>query len=347
MLYAVLAVSAIVPSLLLVWYFHARDAFPEPPRVLWTTFGLGIFIIFPVLVVVGPIDALIEQMGNPLVYGFTTAFLGAAIPEELMKLLVLWLYASRHVEFDEPMDGIVYGATASLGFATLENILYVADGGFGVAVMRAVLSVPGHAFTGAIMGYFVGQAKFASGGRGGLIAKAVTIPILLHGFYDFPLLAASRIGDVDTPVGCVTALLLPLAPAIVIFEWVWTVRLVRRLRRDQLSDAGPPLAEPLADLPPPAPPVVPVKAPEAVAAVAEKAPGKVLGWFLTIGGGLLATGGGLMTLGLVLAVAMGVEEGTDVVELVVGALILGVLPLLGGAALFVWGVVRLNRTYRR
>ena len=31
-------------------------------------------------------------------------------------------YILREKEFNEPMDGIVYGVTASLGFATLENI---------------------------------------------------------------------------------------------------------------------------------------------------------------------------------------------------------------------------------
>lgn len=198
------------------------------------------------------------------------------------------------------------------------------------------------------MGYFVGQAKFASGGRGGLILKAVTIPILLHGFYDFPLLAASRIETVDTPIGCVAALLMPLAPAIVLFEWIWTVRLVRRMRRDQLAGAELPVPAPPIDIPPPAPAVVPPKPPEAVAAVAEEAPGKVLGWFLTLAGGLVATGGGLITLGVLAGLAMGAETETDgIVALVVGGFLIGVLPLLGGAALFAWGVVRLNRAYRR
>jgi hypothetical protein len=34
-------VSAIVPSLRLLWYLHSRDTFREPPRVVWTTFALG------------------------------------------------------------------------------------------------------------------------------------------------------------------------------------------------------------------------------------------------------------------------------------------------------------------
>ena len=82
------------------------------------------------------------------------------IPEETFKYLVLTRYSARHRAFDEPMDGIVYGAVASLGFAALENLLYVGSGDLGTAVARAATAVPGHAFTGAIMGYYVGQARF-------------------------------------------------------------------------------------------------------------------------------------------------------------------------------------------
>lgn len=38
-------VSAIVPSLLLLWCFHSRDTFRGPPRVVWASFGLGAFAI--------------------------------------------------------------------------------------------------------------------------------------------------------------------------------------------------------------------------------------------------------------------------------------------------------------
>jgi len=36
--------SAVIPSLLLMWYFHARDLFREPAKVLWATFGLGVLM---------------------------------------------------------------------------------------------------------------------------------------------------------------------------------------------------------------------------------------------------------------------------------------------------------------
>ncbi len=48
MLFPLVATSALVPSFLLVWYFRARDANPEPARVLWATFALGVATVVPV-----------------------------------------------------------------------------------------------------------------------------------------------------------------------------------------------------------------------------------------------------------------------------------------------------------
>ena len=44
------------------------------------------------------------------------------------------------------MDGIVYGVTVSLGFATLENIFYVYGQGFNdpysIAILRSISAIP-------------------------------------------------------------------------------------------------------------------------------------------------------------------------------------------------------------
>jgi len=48
-IYAALMVSAIVPSLLLLWYFHSRDLHPEPGKVLFASFFLGVATIPGVL----------------------------------------------------------------------------------------------------------------------------------------------------------------------------------------------------------------------------------------------------------------------------------------------------------
>lgn len=73
------------------------------------------------------------------------------------------------------VDGIIYAVAASLGFATVENIAYVLEGGFAVGVLRAVLSVPGHAFFGALMGFYMGVAKHASTGQARWLAYGLAL----------------------------------------------------------------------------------------------------------------------------------------------------------------------------
>ena len=68
----------------------------------------------------------------------------------------------REKEFNEPMDGIVYGVVASLGFATYENYDYVFRLAetynlerIDLAYIRAFSAVPMHGLNGCIMGFFL------------------------------------------------------------------------------------------------------------------------------------------------------------------------------------------------
>ena len=62
------------------------------------------------------------------------------------------------VEFNEPMDAIVYGCLISLGFATYENYGYVFlydnnAPSINIAIIRSISAIPLHACCGIIMGY--------------------------------------------------------------------------------------------------------------------------------------------------------------------------------------------------
>jgi protease PrsW len=322
MIESLLAVSAVVPSALLVWYFHARDLYPEPPRVLWTTFAFGVLSVVPVLMVGVPIHQLIAGIEVPLIRGFLEAFLVAAVPEEFFKLAVLLLYSMRRVEFDEPMDGIVYGVVASLGFATFENILYVFDGGLSVAVSRAFSAVPFHAFAGAILGYYVGQAKFHPELKWLLIVKGYGAVMLLHGLYDFPLLTLMAVEKASS--GGLLALVTVVVLAV---GWRWTLRLVRRLRKEQLAvqaAAAGVEGSPVVSAPP-------VSVGIRIGAIIQ-----------TVVGLLFASGGGTVILGLVLAAAMGAVAEEHAMSVLVGGGVIGVFPFLGGLVLFIRGVRSLN-----
>ncbi|MEZ4449529.1 MAG: PrsW family glutamic-type intramembrane protease [Nannocystaceae bacterium] len=316
---AVLALSTVLPSLLLLAYFRSRDVYPEPARVIWATFGLGVLTVIPVLAFSLPLSSLLAELESPFTKAAYEAFVLAAIPEETCKLLVLLLYARRHSAFDEPMDGLVYGVAASLGFATMENVLYVAQGGMGVAIMRAMTSIPGHATFGAIMGYFVGQAAFSPGRARAARISAFVWPVVLHGLYDFPLLAAGMAdGTADAEVASAAMVAVP----VILFAAIAaSLRMSRQLRAAQL--AGEALRS---GLPPEAP-----------------APRRsVWGVLAVIVGGLVATAGALMAAALVVAIATDSVAADERSSAFLAIGLFGAAPLLLGLVLFRLGIRRLN-----
>ncbi|HMD34865.1 MAG TPA: PrsW family intramembrane metalloprotease, partial [Vicinamibacterales bacterium] len=281
----------VVPSFLLLAYFRARDLNPEPARMLWKTFAWGVAICIPVIPVEMAVGKIIAPLtALPYEHGLAHAMLGAAVPEELFKFAVVVLFCMRSREFDEPMDGVVYGAVASLGFASLENLFYVAGDAHSlrVAILRAVTAVPGHAFMGAIMGYYAGQARF--GGHGSRVAnwaRAFTIPVALHTLYDFPALTQETLEKLQH--GSATTGTLPfLTIAVLVFEWRMTVRLVHSLRFAQIAEVKQVVAAVATEM----------EAADVLAAMAQPDPLPTAGpgWAMAIAGAIAACGGGLFSL---------------------------------------------------
>lgn len=196
-----LMASATVPALLLFWYFWAKDRNPEPRGLLLKHFFGGIVICLPVILVAGPLQSLGAAADGMWGKAFTKGVLGAAIPEEGFKTLVLLAFAWPSKDFDERIDGMIYGVTASLGFATLENVLYVSSGGMGVAVLRSVTAVPCHAFLGAIMGAFLTRAKFGPKEHVPVtLLLGYLVPMALHGTYDMVLFTESGFALLAVPI---------------------------------------------------------------------------------------------------------------------------------------------------
>jgi len=98
---------------------------------------------------------------------------------------VLLIAIYNHIEFDDPYDGILYGASISLGFATIENVLYLLSFGLDTAFMRALLPVSSHALFGVVMVYYYGRAKFSKLVKTKeMIAMALCAPVVLHILYN-------------------------------------------------------------------------------------------------------------------------------------------------------------------
>lgn len=185
---------AIAPVLIILFYIYFRDKYErEPLKNLLLALGAGMGIVIPVIFVEGlvvSINPFTSRLPDSIIgHAAYTSFLVAALVEESFKFLVLYLLFWNNRHFNEKFDGIVYAVYISLGLALVENIMYVARGGYEVALIRSVTAVPAHALFGIRMGYFMGIAKMYPELRRSHLRLAFIYPFLLHGFYDFILMA--------------------------------------------------------------------------------------------------------------------------------------------------------------
>ncbi len=152
----------------------------EPRKTLFRTFIFGLLITFPIMFIQYVLQE--EQLiTNP----FLLNVVFSSTMEEFFKWFIIFAFIYRHVEFDDPYDGILYGAAASLGFATMENLLYLLTFGIDTAFMRALLPVSSHALFGVVMGYYFGKSKFTKNNRSmEYLVLSIGAPLLLHFAYN-------------------------------------------------------------------------------------------------------------------------------------------------------------------
>lgn len=209
-MFGMVLVAAVLPAFVLLYYIWRKDKYQqEPPRQLLKGFvyGMGSALLVLLMPAFGLIEgsaatSVSAQIGN--------AFSTAAIPEELAKLLMLWLLLRRNPYFDEHMDGIVYAVSVGMGFAATENILYLfsnMDCWVSVGISRALISVPAHYFFAVLMGYYYSLAHFRMGeSKTRDTVFALLIPVLAHGCFD-ALLFISESADISETAAFLVMLL--------------------------------------------------------------------------------------------------------------------------------------------
>ncbi len=183
---------AFTPGLFWLWFFLRQDAYrPEPRRLVALTFALGCVSTIPA----GIIEAIFLgdfDLETGTLVGTGAAMFPVVGPiEEVCKFAVVRLKSYRSF-FDEPTDGLVYAAAASLGFASLENLFYVADYGPQVMILRAPLSTVGHLVFDSIWGYALGVLHASGAKRTGLVVVSLILAAVAHATFNvaafgFPL----------------------------------------------------------------------------------------------------------------------------------------------------------------
>ena len=209
----------ILPSLLIVLFFVKSDRFPEPTSQIIKIFMYGIFLCIPAFLINTELGNLYANTG--ISEALISSFLSAAPVEEVLKFTVLYSLVYKMKDFNEPIDGIVYGVSVSLGFATLENIYYVyflsdyfGTTSQGLAILRSFSAIPAHGIFGATMGYFFMKYTFIK--KENNLALCMIVPILLHGAYNY---FASSIFIISL--------------LIVIISWIILLKNFSRLKKSQ------------------------------------------------------------------------------------------------------------------
>ena len=188
-----LLVLAVLPAALLLYYIYKLDPVEkEPLKLLGLLLGLGVVSVIPAIIMEMGFSGMVLEnwRGGELSYLIVDNFLGVALIEEFCKYFFMFVCTWKNKVFNFVFDGIVYAVFVSLGFAIAENIFYVYEYGFGTGVLRAFTAIPGHCVFAVFMGYFYGEAKYASAQNNSgmaalLLICAFIVPVFCHGLYDF------------------------------------------------------------------------------------------------------------------------------------------------------------------
>ena len=237
----VIGTAAVAPALLILWLVVAADERPGPPARIWTAFLLGAASISLLGVLRAPVMAVLAAPENPWIAQAMHSLFGVALPEEAVKILVIVAVSARRRPFADPMDTVVYGAAAGLGFAAYENLAYLvqhAEMWQSLAALRSVLTVPFHGALGIIAGAYLAIAR--SGTALGAhrrhrdwarISSRILVllgPTALHAAFDFPLLTLQKNPDIDASA----RIMLGSASVLIgISSIAFAARLVRRVGR--------------------------------------------------------------------------------------------------------------------
>ncbi len=235
-------VIAVVPALIWLAAFYQQDRLePEPKEYVFGIFLLGALLAAAVgQPVIRDLIRVQDWAGENAIIAILASIFIIGIVQETLIYAALRHTIYRSSEFDERVDGIIYGAAVGLGYATTLNIQYVISHGgvdLGVGVLRVAVAALAQASFAGVIGYFLGRAKFENMGMfwlpGGLVLAAVLNGLVTYLLGEVSTIAATSVrSSVFTPwLGLVVAVVVAGATFFVLFT------LIRRLNAAHLAGA--------------------------------------------------------------------------------------------------------------
>ena len=144
--------------------------------------GFGLIVM---KVTGGQLQSLTGLIPTYTLRSLTAAFIGAAFPEEFIKLLFI-LLSSKFIKPKNVYEYGLLGAGVGAGFTFLEEMLY--GGGSIAAALGRIPFFAMHVVFNLIMGVFLGLALCEKrNGRAGATKHAIlafVVPVLWHSIFD-------------------------------------------------------------------------------------------------------------------------------------------------------------------
>lgn len=157
---------AFLPPLIWLTVFYRQDRLePEPKSFVFKTLILGALVqkalYAPIMAIVMPSE---QASRRNAISDYVFTIILIALIQEATKLLTVRYSIYPSKEFDERIDGIIYGSALGLGFAAMTNLDFIISnqGVMLSAVSSTVVieSLAHASFTG-LSCYFLGIAKFS------------------------------------------------------------------------------------------------------------------------------------------------------------------------------------------
>jgi RsiW-degrading membrane proteinase PrsW (M82 family) len=154
---------ALLPAAILAYAVWRSDARREPWKSVVGTFVFGAVCAVPAFFIQDKasawtgLDVRTSVAGDAGALLFQFALVSPV--REVAKVAAAWpAFRSRH--FDEPFDGVVYAATAALGFAVYDGAWHLhRHPAGGIWLLRIFLSLPAHVFFASLWGYALGRSR--------------------------------------------------------------------------------------------------------------------------------------------------------------------------------------------
>lgn len=196
-----LALVYAAPLIVVIWTLDLYER--EPPSLVVGALLWGAFAATSLSIIANVGWGLaVARAGGPEFATRWSSALTAPLIEETLKglgVVVIWLVARD--EFDDAMDGFVYGAACGLGFAVVEDVFYfmAVFGGNPAEVLAGFFlrvvagGLYSHVlYTGLVglgFGYAVSSRTSASRARRlGVLACLATVAVAAHFLWNSPLL---------------------------------------------------------------------------------------------------------------------------------------------------------------